>query len=69
MTKRLRILSLQITPLYVWDHGDDGLEVGPQSPSVVVPEKDFLDWLDALPEMVADVETQLLTAEMTPEGR
>lgn len=68
MTKRLRILSLQITPLYAWDHGDDGLEIGPQSQAVVVPEKDFLDWLDALPEMVADVEMQLLMTEQ-PENK
>lgn len=67
MSKKLRLLSLQITPLYVWDHGNDGLEIGPQSPAVVVPEKDFLDWLDALPEMVADVEVQLLAAETTPK--
>lgn len=63
MTKRLKLLSLQVTPLYVWDHGEDGLEIGPQSPPVVVAEKDFLDWLDALPEMIADVETQLLASE------
>lgn len=61
--KRLRILSLQITPLYVWDHGKDGLEVGPQSQAVVVPEKDMLEWLVSLPEMVSDVETQLLSSE------
>lgn len=63
MTKRLKLLSLQVTPLYVWDHGEDGFEIGPQSPPVVVAEKDFSDWLDALPEMIADVETQLLASE------
>lgn len=68
MSKKLRILSLQVTPLYVWDHGDEGFEIGPQSQPVIVPEKDMLDWLVALPDMVSDVEVQLLASEQ-PEQK
>lgn len=64
MSKKLRVLSLQITPLYVWDHGKKvGLESGPQSQPVIIPLKDMKEWLASLPGMVTDVEVQLLAAE------
>lgn len=63
--KKLRILSLQVTPVYVWDHGDDeGLELLPVSEqAVVIPLKEMQKYVAELPEMVKSIETQLLIRE------
>lgn len=62
--KTLRILSLQVTPVYVWDHGDDGLELLPVSDQpVVLALKDAEQYLSELPEMVKSIEAQLLIRE------
>jgi len=68
MTRKLRIQSLLIQPVLVWDDGED-LAPGPEVSTATVPRAQAAEFLDGLPAHISALESQVLEAERRPGSR
>lgn len=59
MTRRLRIQSLLVTPVLVWDDGEE-LTAGPELGQIALPLSKLGDFAGSLPAELAALEEKLL---------
>lgn len=66
-TRRLRVAQLIVTPVLMWDDGDE-LHPGPQAQPITVPLSRLAEVAANLPAEVAQMQDEILAAESDAEN-